>query len=208
MSSPPPGPQPIVLLLIPVLVCAGLTYAAAMSQQWNVAALFFLLTISLLWVALSQNAPATNHIRGHTRATKAILARTPADLPEMDPYELEEHVAQVLDALPGWQASTTTASADQGADVIAVSPEGNRVAIQVKHYKSSVGNKAVQEIVAAKAFYDCTFAIVFTSGRGYTKSARALAKANGVLLWLTKDLMHLQDLANKQELPSEDWLPA
>lgn len=206
MSSPPSGPQLVFLLLIPILVCAWLTYTAVMNLQWVAAAFFFLLTISLLWVAFSQKTPLPSQPKPLEKDIQ--FTSTLEDFPNMDPYELERHVAIVLDALPGWQASTTTASADQGADVIAVSPEGNRVAIQVKRYKSSVGNKAVQEIVAAKAFYDCTFAIVFTSGRGYTKSARELAKANGVLLWLTKDLMHLQDLANKQELPSEDMLPA
>ena len=101
-------------------------------------------------------------------------------------------MAAVIAALPGWKAYATQGSGDQGADVIATSPKGTVLAVQVKHYRKNVGNKAVQEIVASKAIYRAQEAAVFTSGPGYTASARELAKANAVRLWTANDLLTMQ----------------
>lgn len=129
------------------------------------------------------------------------------DLQSLSHRELELHVARVLNALPGWQAEATRGSSDQGADVIANGPGGVKVAVQVKHYRNNVGNKAVQEIVASMAYYRCTHAVVFTSGPGYTKAAHDLARANNVPLWGPDDLFRLQESASKGEAPSARLLP-
>lgn len=136
------------------------------------------------------------------RRTLALL-----DLRALTPRELELHVARVVSALPGWNAQATRGSGDQGADVIATSSRGVRVAIQVKHYTGNVGNSAVQEIVASKAFYGCAHAVVFTSGPGYTRSAQALARANRVPLWQPDDLFRLQAAAGQRQGPPPDLLP-
>lgn len=111
-------------------------------------------------------------------------------------------------ALPGWKAEATRGSADQGVDVIATAPGGTGVAVQVKHYRSNVGNKAMQEIVASKAFYRCIHAVVITSGPGYTRAAYELARANAVRLWTADDLFQLQALAQQGKAPPRDLLPA
>lgn len=128
------------------------------------------------------------------------------NLRAMNPHELELHVARVLSGLPGWQAEATRASADQGADVIAVGPKGQRVAVQVKRYEQNVGNDAVQAVVASKALYRCTGAVVVTSGLGFTKAARELAVANEVKLWGPGDLLRLQQAARDRQ-PAPDLLP-
>ncbi|MPY68083.1 hypothetical protein F8S09_15610, partial [Deinococcus sp. SDU3-2] len=132
---------------------------------------------------------------------------TPRELQTLTPRDLELHVAQVISALPGWRAEATRGSSDQGADVIATGPGGVRVAVQVKHYRNNVGNSAVQEIVASKAFYRCTHAVVVTSGPGYTRPAQALAQANGVPLWGPEELFQLQALASRGEAPPRALLP-
>jgi HJR/Mrr/RecB family endonuclease len=141
---------------------------------------------------------------------KKKRARTLAlgDLRALSHRDLEHHVADVIAALPGWKAEATRGSGDQGADVIATSPKNVRIAIQVKHYTSTVGNKAVQEIVAAKAFYRSTEAVVFTSGPGYTRAAHELARANGVKLWIPEDLFQLQTVASQKQKPPRELLPA
>lgn len=141
---------------------------------------------------------------------KKRRARTLAlsDLRALSHRDLEHHVAAVLNALPGWRAEATRGSGDQGADVIAVSPGKVRIAIQVKHYTNNVGNKAVQEIVAAKALYRSTEAVVFTSGPGYTRAAQELARANGVKLWGPDELFRLQALAAQKQTPPRELLPA
>jgi len=107
----------------------------------------------------------------------------------MDPRELELHVAWVLNGLQGWKAEATRSNADQGADVIATGPNRQRLAIQVKRYRQNVGNDAVQAVVASKALYKCTGAVVVTSGPGFTRAARELAEANAVKLWGPGDLL-------------------
>ena len=129
------------------------------------------------------------------------------DLQALSPRELELQVATVVGALPGWKAEATRSSSDQGADVIATSPAGVKIAVQVKHYRSPVGNKAVQEIVASKAFYRAEHAVVVTSGPGYTRSALELARVNNVRLWQATDLFALQALAAQQQKPDPRILP-
>lgn len=80
----------------------------------------------------------------------------------------------------GWDVSVTPASGDQGADVIAKrGPE--IVVIQCKFYAGAVGNKAVQEVAAARVHYGATQAAV-VSKSGFTASARQLAATNDVAL--------------------------
>lgn len=81
----------------------------------------------------------------------------------------------------GYKATVTPESGDQGADVI-IEKDGIKTAIQAKKYKGAVGNSAVQEVVASKAYYGCQRAMVITIGK-YTSAAKELARVNGVELW-------------------------
>lgn len=71
-------------------------------------------------------------------------------------------------------------SGDQGADVIA-QRNGTKVVVQCKMYSLPVGNKAVQEAIAAKQHYLADEAWVVTNNT-YTKSAKQLAISSGVKL--------------------------
>ena len=82
--------------------------------------------------------------------------------------------------LSGWTAQTTKSTGDQGADVVA-SKRGTKVILQCKLYSNTVGNKAVQEVFAAKTHLSANFAAV-VSNRSYTRSAKELAITTGVLL--------------------------
>lgn len=94
-------------------------------------------------------------------------------------YEFEEYVAKLYQRL-GFETTVTRKSGDQGADIIA-KRNGRKYIIQAKFYNSPVGNKAVQEVVAALAMYQADYGIVVTNGT-YTQSAIELAKANDVEL--------------------------
>lgn len=72
-------------------------------------------------------------------------------------------------------------SRDQGADLI-VSKGGGRTVIQAKFHNGRVSNKAVQEVVAARAHYGAEKAMVVTNS-SFTKSAIELALSNDVELW-------------------------
>lgn len=102
----------------------------------------------------------------------------PAQLPEnITPLDFEGLCASILRE-HGWSASTTKGSGDQGADVIA-EKEGRRLVLQCKLHSGTVGNKSVQEVLAAKHFYGADLAAV-VSRTDFTKSAKQLAQVAGV----------------------------
>jgi restriction system protein len=97
----------------------------------------------------------------------------------MSPTEFERCCADYL-GLRGWHAKTTKGSGDQGVDVIA-RKAGHVLVLQCKLYSSPIGNKAVQEAFAAKAYAGAVTAAVVSNQR-YTASAQELASKTGVLL--------------------------
>ena len=107
-----------------------------------------------------------------------------------DPLEYERLVAAALEEM-GWDARLTTATGDQGADVIA-SKHGRRLVVQCKLYSKPVGNKAVQEVFAAKRHQGADFAAV-VSNADYTKSARQLASTTSVFLLHHDELSSLDE---------------
>lgn len=104
-------------------------------------------------------------------------------------YEL--YCANVLEQC-GWGIQRTSATGDQGVDIIAIS-DGVRVVIQCKFYSKPVGNAAVQEVVAGKIFYDGDYAVV-VSNNSFTSSARSLAQSGGVVLVHHEQLCNLKDM--------------
>ncbi len=99
----------------------------------------------------------------------------------------ERYCAELLDRA-GWRAHATSASGDQGADVVA-ERAGIRLVLQCKRYGKPVGNAAVQEIAAAAHYWTADMSAV-VSNAGFTPSARKLARATGV------HLLHHDELAD------------
>lgn len=120
-------------------------------------------------------------------ATKALLR----DVSMLTPHEYETRCAALLEQ-GGWRAATTPIN-DQGADVIGTL-NGYKVVVQCKKYTSRVGNRAVQEIAAAKLYYKADIAVVVCLN-GYTRSADELGKRCGVYLLHHDQLRHLQQIA-------------
>ena len=103
-------------------------------------------------------------------------------LSHLDGREFELFVGRLLTAMNYTDVRVTQQTADYGADVIAVTPDGVRMCIQCKHFTTgSVGNSAVQEAYSAKTFYDCDQAMVITTSI-FTKQAITLAEKIGVHL--------------------------
>ncbi len=93
--------------------------------------------------------------------------------------EFEDFIKEIYELL-GYKVVKTKKSGDQGIDLI-VKKLFKKTGIQLKRYSSSVGNSAVQEAVAGKKYYKLDRVCVLTN-QTFTKSAVALAKANGVIL--------------------------
>lgn len=97
--------------------------------------------------------------------------------PDITPERFEVLCMEVFRA-SGWNATTTKASGDQGADVIA-ERDSLKVVVQCKLYGTPVGNKAVQEVIAARGYYNADIALVVANS-SFTRSAIQLAEVSDV----------------------------
>lgn len=110
---------------------------------------------------------------------------------DMSPEKFERYCAAVLRETK-WDARVTPASGDQGVDIVA-EKRGVRIVVQCKKYSKPVGNRAVQEIVAAIAHESAQRGVVVTTS-AYTRAAVQLAASNQVLLLHHSDLHRIDRL--------------
>lgn len=94
----------------------------------------------------------------------------------------------------GYHVALTQQTRDQGADLI-IEKELVKIVVQAKFYGNTVGNKAVQEVIAAKSYYDADSCMVVTNNT-FTSSAYELAKANKVRLVDGDELNSMIEIAN------------
>jgi HJR/Mrr/RecB family endonuclease len=86
----------------------------------------------------------------------------------------------------GFDVQRTPYRGDFGADFV-LTWSGVKIAVQAKRSRRQVGVAAVQEVVAAKAYYECERAMVVTNGY-FSEQAIILARANGVRMRSRDDL--------------------
>lgn len=110
------------------------------------------------------------------------------DIDKMNGGDFEKYTAILLKEL-GYSASATKLSGDFGVDVIA-EKDGKEVIIQTKRYSKKVSISAVQEIAAAKEYYNVPDAWLITNNY-FTKAAYELAIANDITLIDRDKLMNL-----------------
>lgn len=96
----------------------------------------------------------------------------------MDGIEFENYSAYILGLMGYAKCRVTKESRDFGADIICMR-DVSRVVVQAKRYSGKVGIEAVQQVVASKAYYKASEAVIFTNSY-LTSSAATLAKVNGV----------------------------
>ena len=144
-----------------------------------------LICLGVLWCKKRKN-----------RKWQEVLIKTGvAQIDELSPFEFETWVARALGVL-GYQAYATKKAGDYGADVIA-EKAGRKIAIQVKKYQQAVGIQAVQEVVSAIGYYDCTEGWVVTSAAGFTHAAENLARKHNIKLVTKNDLAVMLSQARK-----------
>lgn len=109
----------------------------------------------------------------------------------MSGYEFEQYLKRLFTKM-GYSVKETRLTGDQGADLIISGNGGNQV-VQAKRHHANIGNKAVQEVVAAVRHYKCGSGMVVTNSY-FTPAAVELAKSNDIELidrkllqeWITK----------------------
>jgi restriction system protein len=102
------------------------------------------------------------------------------NIDEMSGEEFER-VLKLLFEKRDYNVKHIGASDDQGADLI-LKRFNIKTVVQAKKSKNTIGNAAIQEVVAAKSFYSCQKMMVITNST-FALSAKKLAKANNVELW-------------------------
>jgi HJR/Mrr/RecB family endonuclease len=114
--------------------------------------------------------------------------------------QFEEWLGEFFAKL-GFEVERTRYRRDFGADFI-LTWNGVTTAVQAKSGHTRVGVNAVQQVVAAKAFYGCGRAMVVTN-QYFTEQAVVLAQANGVVLRSRDDLMRKILSLKHLEVPVE-----
>jgi restriction system protein len=121
------------------------------------------------------------HYQRAQRRRALLLASGIAQIDQMSGVQFEERLLVHFQA-QGWQVRPTRASGDFGADLVGTRPDGVRVVIQAKRWHGSVGVSAVQEVHAARNYYQAPYALLITNST-LTAPARELAARTGVDVW-------------------------
>jgi len=122
------------------------------------------------------------------RFERSLQEKKPDILTEIDSmtgFEFEDFLMDLFPSL-GYRVEQRKRSHGQGLDFLLVRL-GERTACQVKRYNKPVGNKAIQEVIAARDYYHCQRALVVTNS-SFTNSAKQLAERCDVELWGRKEL--------------------
>lgn len=119
----------------------------------------------------------------------------------MEGTDFEQYCAMILRE-NGYTTDLTPASGDYGVDIIA-KHSGIIYAIQCKCYSSDVGVEAVYQVSGGMKYYHANIGIVLTN-RYFTRNAKELADAIGVILWDRESLENLIANANIDITPSDN----
>jgi len=119
-----------------------------------------------------------NKFKMHIENTQSNYL-TMDEIDQLNGEEFEQALFNLF-SQKGYKATKTKQSGDQGADLI-IEKFGEITAVQAKCYSNPVSNKAIQEVVASKSYYNANKAMVVTNSI-FTKSAKELALINNVEL--------------------------
>ena len=111
-----------------------------------------------------------------------------SDIDTMAGQEFESFLNTLFQKM-GYTVKQTKLTGDQGADLV-LARFGEVVVVQAKRSNNTIGNKAIQEVVASMKFYNAEKGMVVTNNY-FTKAAEDLANANTISLIDRKQLSEL-----------------
>ncbi len=142
-------------------------------------------TLKVPYADFLTNILSSSLNKSKTEKNVALLQKKPINRINWQQFE---QLIQWFFEKQGYKVQKTKKSHDQGADLI-IERNNEKIVVQIKKQKKTTGNKAVQEVHAAKGYYQANRAIVITSSR-YSKPARQLANRLGVELWNWNQLIN------------------
>jgi restriction system protein len=89
-----------------------------------------------------------------------------------------EKFLEALFVRMGYSVKFLSTGSDQGADLILIDKVGSHWAVQAKRWAKPVGNRAVQEVIAAMQYHGCDQGLVITNS-SFTAQAVDLARKAG-----------------------------
>ena len=116
------------------------------------------------------------HIKGHNLAS--FLRQIVVE--KMDGVSFERFIGLMF-TLRGYKVEFTPRTGDQGVDLIAARDE-ERIAIQCKRWKDSVGPEAVQQVFTGKSLYECTKGVLITTA-SLSPQAERMANKLDITYW-------------------------
>lgn len=135
------------------------------------------LTIGLLIFFLGN--PVINAIKSSRNRRKYMNSDIRA-IDAMSGEEFELYLKAHFESL-GYKVGLTAQSGDYGVDLLCRKGK-EKLAVQAKRYKGSVGVDAVQQVVSGMMFYGYNKCMVVTNCH-FTKNAVTLAQKDNVELW-------------------------
>jgi SNF2 family DNA or RNA helicase/HJR/Mrr/RecB family endonuclease len=138
-----------------------------------------------------------------TKTDTKLIKLSLSDIDRLHPNLFEASIA-ALYKKQGFEVYLTPYSNDKGVDIV-VLKNGENYLIQAKQTKSLVGNDAVQEICAAKKYYENQFKEQFKlmaiTNNDFSSSAMILAKSNEIELF---NRTHFENLINNYDITLKD----
>ena len=111
--------------------------------------------------------------------TERLAGASMKKIDNMSGTDFEEWLS-ILYKRHGYTVKLTPATCDFGADLL-IKKNGIKTVIQAKRYRRLVGESAIQQVIAAREYYDCDRAMAVTNSH-YTEAARKLADKAQVIL--------------------------
>jgi hypothetical protein len=117
------------------------------------------------------------------------------DIPYMTGAAFEQYMAEVFIAA-GYSTKILGGAGDQGVDLL-LQNGSERIAVQCKNHRRSVGNPPVQQVFAGKHHHRANHAWVVAPA-GFTKGAVTLARSTGVTLFDYRSIERLIQQASNR----------
>ena len=169
--------------LIIILVIAIITAIIHINNLWSTVFVITTICVFVIFIAVMIYYFPIPFKRKHLRFS---------NIDYMDGHTFEYYVASLIKRRGFTDVHVTQASGDFGCDITA-NYMGQRCIFQCKRYNKSLGIKPIQEIYAAKTYYQADIAIVVTNSY-FTPAAEELSFSTGVYLW---DRNMLEKIKNK-----------
>ncbi|KGA98799.1 hypothetical protein AJ85_01665 [Alkalihalobacillus alcalophilus ATCC 27647 = CGMCC 1.3604] len=142
----------------------------AFEQQLLLILVLVLIATSIIWIV----------VRKLKKQKYDLMKITIRDIDRMSGHEFEDYLLVLFAAIGVGTIYQTKKSRDFGADMVFYNEENEKVVLQAKRYTDKLGLSAVQEIYAARAFYEAEKSIIVTSTDKISDPCYQLAAATQV----------------------------